>query len=218
MIAEFKSFLLKTNALALAVGVIIGAALGGVVNSLVNDIIMPPIGVLLGGVDFSALSVVLRRPRATPPEVAIRYGRVPQHGHRVHRDRLRRLADLQDVHQGRAGRGAGAGEDLPVLQAVERGRRVEVHALRQRDLTRPATARPDGPPATAGRFDPGRSAADALGRPRVGPEDPDHRRCRAEIVDRRRAGRLGRVGVQVHPEDVLPGRASGSAATRATRG
>ena len=47
MMAEFKAFLLKTNALALAVGVIIGIALGNVVNSLVNDIIMPPIGVLL---------------------------------------------------------------------------------------------------------------------------------------------------------------------------
>jgi large conductance mechanosensitive channel len=74
MIAEFKSFLLKTNALALAVCVIIGAALGGVVNSLVNDIIMPPIGVLLGGVDFSALSIVLKEAAGDAPEVAIRYG------------------------------------------------------------------------------------------------------------------------------------------------
>jgi large conductance mechanosensitive channel len=53
MWAEFKSFLLKTNALALAIGVIIGAALGTVVTSLVNDVIMPPIGQLLGKVDFS---------------------------------------------------------------------------------------------------------------------------------------------------------------------
>jgi len=60
MLAEFKAFLLKTNALALAVAVIIGVALGGVVNSLVNDIIMPPIGVLLGGVDFSSLVVKLK--------------------------------------------------------------------------------------------------------------------------------------------------------------
>ena len=74
MIGEFKSFLLKTNALALAVGVIIGAALGGVVNSLVNDIIMPPIGVLLGGVDFKALSIVLKAAEGDAPEVAIRYG------------------------------------------------------------------------------------------------------------------------------------------------
>jgi len=52
---EFKEFLLKSNALALAVGVIIGAAVGKVVSSLVNDILMPPIGLLLGNVDFSNL-------------------------------------------------------------------------------------------------------------------------------------------------------------------
>ena len=59
MIEEFKSFLLKTNALALAIGVIIGGALGTVVSSLVNDIIMPPVGKLLGGVDFSSLAIDL---------------------------------------------------------------------------------------------------------------------------------------------------------------
>lgn len=52
---EFKGFLLKTNTLALALAVIIGVALGAVVNSLVKDIIMPPIGLLLGGVDFENL-------------------------------------------------------------------------------------------------------------------------------------------------------------------
>ena len=76
MIAEFKDFLLKTNALALAVGVIIGVALGNVVGSLVNDIIMPPIGVLLGNVDFSQLRIVLTEAVGVDPatEVAIRYG------------------------------------------------------------------------------------------------------------------------------------------------
>ena len=59
MFQEFKSFLLKTNALALAIGVIIGGALGTVVTSLVNDIIMPPIGKLLGGVDFANLVIDL---------------------------------------------------------------------------------------------------------------------------------------------------------------
>src|SRR6266571_4625361 len=54
MVSQFREFLLKTNALALAIGVIIGTALGTVVNSLVNDIIMPPVGVLLGGVDFGS--------------------------------------------------------------------------------------------------------------------------------------------------------------------
>lgn len=76
MMAEFKAFLLKTNALALAVGVIIGVALGGVVTSLVNDIIMPPIGKLLGNVDFSQLKIILTEAvdGDAATEVAIRYG------------------------------------------------------------------------------------------------------------------------------------------------
>jgi large conductance mechanosensitive channel len=74
--AEFRAFLVKTNALALAIGVIIGAALGTVVTSLVNDIIMPPVGMLLGGVDFESLRVVLKEAVGGDPatEVAIRYG------------------------------------------------------------------------------------------------------------------------------------------------
>jgi large conductance mechanosensitive channel len=56
---EFKEFLLKTSALALAIGVIIGGAIGRVVSSLVNDVLMPPIGRLLGNVDFSNLFVNL---------------------------------------------------------------------------------------------------------------------------------------------------------------
>ena len=77
MLGEFRGFLLKTNALALAIGVIIGVALGSVVTSLVNDVIMPPIGVLLGGVDFSTLKIVLKSAvvGADPAtEVAIRWG------------------------------------------------------------------------------------------------------------------------------------------------
>jgi large conductance mechanosensitive channel len=70
MLNEFKAFLVKTNALALAVGVIIGVALGNVVNSLVADIIMPPIGLVLGGVDFAALRWVLDSTK----DVAINYG------------------------------------------------------------------------------------------------------------------------------------------------
>jgi large conductance mechanosensitive channel len=80
-LAGFKAFLLKSSALALAIGVIIGAALGGVVNSLVNDIIMPPIGLFLGRVDFRNLKIVLQPGVGTDPnapgyvaEVAIRYG------------------------------------------------------------------------------------------------------------------------------------------------
>jgi large conductance mechanosensitive channel len=76
MWSEFKGFLLKTNALALAVGVIIGGALGTVVDSLVNDIIMPPIGMALGGVDFANLKIVLKEAAGGDPatEVAIRWG------------------------------------------------------------------------------------------------------------------------------------------------
>jgi large conductance mechanosensitive channel len=76
MFAEFKSFLTKSNALALAVGVILAVALGAVVASLVNDIIMPPIGYLLGGVDFASLKIVLQEATGGDPatEVAIRWG------------------------------------------------------------------------------------------------------------------------------------------------
>jgi len=77
VLGEFRAFLLKTNALALAIGVIIGGALGTVVNSLVNDIIMPPVGLVLGGVDFSQLKWVIKNaaPGADPAtEVAIRWG------------------------------------------------------------------------------------------------------------------------------------------------
>ena len=70
----FKAFLLKTNAMALAVGVIIGVALGNVVNSLVNDIIMPPIGMALGNLDFSQLKIVLKPTGDPKTEVAVRWG------------------------------------------------------------------------------------------------------------------------------------------------
>jgi large conductance mechanosensitive channel len=59
MLKEFREFALKGNAVDLAIGVIIGAAFGGIVTSLVNDVMMPPIGKVLGGVDFSNLFVVL---------------------------------------------------------------------------------------------------------------------------------------------------------------
>jgi large conductance mechanosensitive channel len=76
MLDGFRGFLLRTNALALAIGVIIGGALGTVVNSLVNDIIMPPIGLALGGMDFASLKIVLKPAVGGDPatEVAIRWG------------------------------------------------------------------------------------------------------------------------------------------------
>lgn len=72
----FTAFLLKTNALALAIAVIIGLALSSVINSLVNDIIMPPIGLALGNLDFSQLKIVLKAATGgdAKTEVAIRYG------------------------------------------------------------------------------------------------------------------------------------------------
>jgi len=59
MLKEFKEFALKGNAVDLAIGVILGVAFGGIVTSLVNDVMMPPIGKMLGGVDFSNMFVVL---------------------------------------------------------------------------------------------------------------------------------------------------------------
>ncbi|MCX6266621.1 MAG: large conductance mechanosensitive channel protein MscL, partial [Bacteroidetes bacterium] len=60
MVKEFKEFAMRGNVIDLAVGVIIGAAFGKVVGSLVNDIIMPPIGVLVGGMDFKSLAFTIR--------------------------------------------------------------------------------------------------------------------------------------------------------------
>ena len=70
----FKEFLLKADALVLAAGVIIGVAMGNVVMSLVNDVIMPPIGMALGSLDFSQMKVVLKATGDPKTEVAIRYG------------------------------------------------------------------------------------------------------------------------------------------------
>ena len=77
MLGEFRTFIARGNVVDLAVGVIIGAAFGKIVTSLVDDLVMPPIGLALGGVDFARLAVVLRRDdpaAAAVEEVAIRYG------------------------------------------------------------------------------------------------------------------------------------------------
>ena len=70
-IEEFKSFAMRGNVIDLAVGVIIGAAFGKIVDSLVKDVIMPPIGVILGRVDFSNLFVVLREGAQAGPYVSV---------------------------------------------------------------------------------------------------------------------------------------------------
>ena len=67
MLKDFKAFIMRGNVLDLAVAVVIGAAFGSIVKSLVDDIIMPPIGLILGKVDFSNLFLVLRDGTKTPP-------------------------------------------------------------------------------------------------------------------------------------------------------
>ena len=78
MIQEFKEFAVRGNVVDMAVGVIIGAAFGKIVSSLVTDVVMPPIGVLLGGVDFSKLSVTLQEATITAPAVVVSYGKFIQ--------------------------------------------------------------------------------------------------------------------------------------------
>jgi large conductance mechanosensitive channel len=65
MLKEFKDFIMKGNVLDMAVGIVIGAAFGKIIESLVKDVIMPPIGLLMGGVDFANMFAVLK-PGATP--------------------------------------------------------------------------------------------------------------------------------------------------------
>ena len=74
IIKEFKEFALKGDAIDMAVGIVIGAAFGKIVTSLVSDVIMPPIGMLLGGVDFKNLVITLKEATLTQPAVNLRYG------------------------------------------------------------------------------------------------------------------------------------------------
>lgn len=80
MLKEFRDFAMKGNVVDLAIGVIIGAAFGTIVTSLVNDVVMPPIGMLIGGIDFSDLGFTLREASRGPdgaeiPAVVIAYGK-----------------------------------------------------------------------------------------------------------------------------------------------
>lgn len=74
MIREFREFIMRGNVLDLAVGIIIGAAFTAIVNSLVNDLIMPIIGLLLAGIDFSSIVITLREATETAPPVTINIG------------------------------------------------------------------------------------------------------------------------------------------------
>ena len=78
IIDEFKNFAVKGNVIDMAVGVIVGTAFGKIVSSFVTDVIMPPIGVLVGGVDFSDLAFTIKEAAGTAPAVVIAYGRFAQ--------------------------------------------------------------------------------------------------------------------------------------------
>jgi len=74
MVKEFKEFIMRGNVMDLAVGIVIGAAFGKIVSSLVADIIMPPLGLLIGGVNFTELKVVLGPPLSGGEPVTLNYG------------------------------------------------------------------------------------------------------------------------------------------------
>ncbi len=76
--SEFKAFVMRGNVVDMAVGVIIGAAFGKVVSSLVIDVIMPPIGVLVGGVQFGSLAITLKEAVGEVPGVTLNYGQFIQ--------------------------------------------------------------------------------------------------------------------------------------------
>ncbi|WP_300480303.1 large-conductance mechanosensitive channel protein MscL [Shewanella sp.] len=78
LIKEFKAFASRGNVIDMAVGIIIGAAFGKIVSSFVADVIMPPIGIILGGVNFSDLSIVLQAAQGDAPSVVIAYGKFIQ--------------------------------------------------------------------------------------------------------------------------------------------
>lgn len=75
LIKEFKEFAVRGNVVDMAVGIIIGGAFGKIVSSLVTDVVMPPVGVLLGGVDFSKLSLTVREASEAAEAVTINYGK-----------------------------------------------------------------------------------------------------------------------------------------------
>lgn len=74
IIEEFKKFIMRGNVIDLAVGVIVGGAFGKIVSSFVSDILMPPIGVVLGGVNFQDLKIVLKAASGSNPAITFNYG------------------------------------------------------------------------------------------------------------------------------------------------
>ncbi|WP_445937984.1 large-conductance mechanosensitive channel protein MscL [Pseudomonas sp.] len=78
IISEFKAFAVKGNVVDMAVGIIIGAAFGKIVSSFVGDVVMPPLGMLIGGVDFSDLAIVLKAAEGDIAAVTVGYGKFIQ--------------------------------------------------------------------------------------------------------------------------------------------
>ncbi len=78
ILSEFKAFAVKGNVVDMAVGIIIGAAFGKIVTSFVCDVIMPPVGLLIGGVDFTDLAITLKAAEGAAPAVVLSYGKFIQ--------------------------------------------------------------------------------------------------------------------------------------------
>ncbi|MDQ7816538.1 MAG: large-conductance mechanosensitive channel protein MscL [Melioribacteraceae bacterium] len=74
IVSEFKAFAMRGNVVDMAVGIIIGVAFGKIVSSFVSDVIMPPIGLLVGGIDFSNLSITLKAATESAPAILLQYG------------------------------------------------------------------------------------------------------------------------------------------------
>ncbi len=74
MVKEFKTFIMRGNVVDLAVGIMVGAAFGKIVTSFVNDVLMPPIGLAVGRVDFTSLTITLQEAVGETPAVTINYG------------------------------------------------------------------------------------------------------------------------------------------------
>ncbi|MGH0030530.1 MAG: large-conductance mechanosensitive channel protein MscL [Myxococcota bacterium] len=74
MMSEFKDFAMRGNVVDMAVGIVVGGAFGKITTSFVNDVLMPPVGLLLGGVDFSDLAVTLKEKTAAAEAVTLNYG------------------------------------------------------------------------------------------------------------------------------------------------
>lgn len=78
VMSEFKEFAVKGNVVDMAVGVIIGGAFGKIVSSLVGDVVMPPIGLVVGGVNFTGLAITLKEAAGDKPAVVLKYGQFLQ--------------------------------------------------------------------------------------------------------------------------------------------